>query len=143
MSTTALPRPAARLVIAGLLALLSACNPCDYFDTSNYKGSGFSKEVYEQMERDRPAAEAAMRPEVRAAREELRRRIAADTAQLQASQEAKVLRDKARLEQCVNRYSVNAAAWLIGLLFLGIVAHGVSKLLTGRSLHSWLTGKRR
>jgi hypothetical protein len=167
MHPSALPRPLAAIGLVAAAALLSGCNPCDYtvdaYDTqkkqvqtsdSGYKNSGFSKEVYERMQRENAEAEAKMTPEQRAAREEIKRKMREQSeagakaradkiaAGYDPAKDPMVRFRKATLTECSMHYGSAGFVWLLGLLVLGGGAHVVSKRLTGRSLASWLTGKK-
>lgn len=160
-------RPLSALGLAAALALLTGCGPCDYtvdaWDTfkkpvqvsdSGYKNSGFSKEVYERMQRENAEAEAKMTPEQRAAREELKRKMREQSEQAAKARADKIAAGydpakdpmvrfrKATLTECSMRYGSAGFVWLLGLLGLGFAAHVISKRFTGRSLASWLTGKK-
>jgi len=167
MNTTTLPRLLAALGLAAFLALLTGCNPCDYTvdaqatfknkvttSDSGYKNSGFSKEVYEKMMRESAEAEARMNPEQRAAREETKRKMREQSeanakaradkiaAGYDPAKDPLVRFRKATLEECSMYYGSTAVVWLLFLLAGGTAAHFVSKLVTGRSLRSWITGKK-
>lgn len=167
MHLSALPRPLAALGLVAAAVLLSGCNPCDYtvdaYDTqkkrvqtsdSGYKNSGFSKEVYERMQRENAEAEARMTPQQRAEREAIKDKM---RAQSQAAAQARadkiaggydpakdpmVRFRKATLTECSMHYGSAGFVWLLVLLGFGAATHLVSKRFTGRSLASWLTGRK-
>lgn len=167
MHHSALPRPLAALGLVAAAALLSGCNPCDYtvdaYDTqkkrvqvsdSGYQNSGFSKEVYERMQRENAEAEAKMTPEQRAAREEIKRKMREQSAAAAKARADKIAAGydpakdpmvrfrKATLTECSMHYGSTAFVWLLVLLGFSAAAHLVSKRFTGRSLASWLTGRK-
>jgi uncharacterized membrane protein len=157
-----------RLIAGPLVAalFLTGCGLCDYTidaqsisktplaqaDTG-YKNSGFSKEVYERMERERTEAEAKMTPEQRAAREDMKRKMREQseaTAKARAdkiaagydpAKDPMVKFRKPTAQECGVYYGGLGIVWVGGLGLLLGIAHMLSKRLTGRGLLAWLTGR--
>ena len=155
--------------IAGPLlptVLLSGCGLCDYTidaysiaktplaqSDSGYKNSGFSKEVYERIQRENAEAEAKMTPEQRAAREDIKRKMReqielaakarADkiAAGYDPTKDPMVRFRKPTTQECGMHYGSLGFIWVAGLGILAWIAHTLSKRLTGRSLLAWLTGR--
>lgn len=169
MRTATLPRPLSAFGLAAALALLSGCNPCDYEvdarDTQRrpvpVSNVGLSDEhealIAKDHEKDKrtPAEkEAAMRQKLREEASAMGKTAPPpQPAQLTPDQKrlASALRSgdamgpslrKATLTECGGRYGSDAVIWLLGILGVSFGAHVVSKRLTGRSLVSWLTGKK-
>lgn len=157
-------RPLSALSLAAALALLSGCSPCDYtVDASNphkplqesesYKGSGFTKEQYEKMQRENAEADARRTPEQRAKIEEIKRQLREESARRAKEREAKIAAGydpakdpmvrfrKPTLTECSIHYGASAILWLLGVLVIGWAANVASRVATGRSLISWLTGR--
>lgn len=156
MRTAPLPRPLSALGLAAALALLSGCNPCDYevdaWDTQRrpvaVSNVGLSDEhkalIAKDHEKDKrtPAEkEAAMRQKLRdEAAAAGKTTAAAPTTAPRSAMEPRFR--KATLTECSARYGSDAVVWLLGILGVSFAAHVASKRLTGRSLVSWLTGKK-
>lgn len=154
MRTATLPRPLCAVGLAAALALLSGCNPCDYevdaWDTQRrpvaVSNVGLSDEHKALIAKDREKDKRTPAEKEAAMRQKLREEAATGQATVAPTTTPRSAMEprfrKATLTECSARYGSDAVIWLLGILGVSFAAHVVSKRLTGRSLVSWLTGKK-